>query len=66
MPNATELIHEVSIFAMLSMAVSMAAFVLGLSYAIRPTERRLMLMRPVSLAAIFAAVGMVRRSIKVD
>jgi hypothetical protein len=56
-PNATELLHELSIFAMLSMAVSVAAFALGLSYAIRPTERRLMLMRPVSLAAIFAAVS---------
>jgi hypothetical protein len=56
-PNATELIREVSIFALLSMAVSVAAFALGLSYAIRPTERRLMLMRPVSLAAIFAAVS---------
>jgi hypothetical protein len=28
----------------------------AISYAVRPTERKLMLMRPLSLAAIFAAV----------
>ena len=57
MPNVAELVREISLFAMLSMAVSMVAFALGISYAIRPTEHRLMLMRPVSLAAIFAAVS---------
>jgi hypothetical protein len=39
------------------MAVPMVTFAVGVSYAVRPTERRLMLMRPVSLAAIFAAVS---------
>jgi hypothetical protein len=50
-----ELIHQVSIFAMLSMSVSVGVFGLAVSYALRPTERKLALMRPVSLAAIFAA-----------
>lgn len=56
MPEITELIKQVSIFAMLSMAVSVAAFLLAVFYAIRPAERTLALMRPVSLAAIFAAL----------
>jgi cytochrome bd-type quinol oxidase subunit 1 len=56
-PNVADLLHEISVFAMLSMAVSVAAFALGVSYVIRPTEQRLMLMRPVSLAAIFSAVS---------
>jgi len=29
---------------------------MGIAYAIRPTERRLALMRPLSLASIFAAI----------
>jgi hypothetical protein len=33
------------------------AFGVGMVYAVRPTERGLLLMRPLSLASIFAAVG---------
>jgi len=29
---------------------------MAIAYAVRPTEQKLMLMRPLSLAAIFAAV----------
>lgn len=57
MPNPADLLANLSILALLSMAVSMMTFALGISYAIRPTERRLILMRPVSLAAIFAALS---------
>ena len=56
MPGPMDLLYQVSIFALLSMSVSVAVFGLAVSYAIRPTERKLSLMRPVSLAAIFAAV----------
>ena len=56
MPDPIDLLHQVSIFAMLSMSVSVGVFALAVSYAIRPTERKLALMRPVSLAAIFAAL----------
>lgn len=59
MPNLGDLIHEVSLFAILTMAVSIGAFGLAVSYAIRPTERKLVLMRPVSLAAIFATLSAV-------
>ena len=59
MPNLGDLLREISIFALLTMAVSVGAFGLAVSYAIRPTERKLMLMRPVSLAAIFATLSAV-------
>lgn len=51
-----DLLYQISIFGMLSMSVSVGVFGLAVSYAVRPTERKLALMRPVSLAAIFAAV----------
>ena len=56
MPDPVDLLYQISIFAMLSMSVSVGVFGLAVSYALRPTERTLALMRPVSLAAIFAAV----------
>jgi hypothetical protein len=42
--------------AVLGMLVSVAPFVTGILYAWRPSERRLALMRPLSLAAIFAGL----------
>jgi len=39
--------------------VSAVPLVLGIAFAIRPSERKLALMRPVSLAGIFAAVSSV-------
>ena len=55
---------QTSVVAKLGLLVGLAPLVLGMLYAIRPSERRLALMRPISLAAIFAAlctmiVGMV-------
>jgi hypothetical protein len=56
-PNLLELFGEISVFAKLSMAVAIAAFGLAVTYLFRPTEQTLVLMRPVSLAAIFATVN---------
>lgn len=42
--------------ALLSLIVGVAPMVMGVAYAIRPNEARLALMRPLSLAAIFAAL----------
>jgi hypothetical protein len=58
------IIVNAGIMALLSMAVSLAPMFAGIMYAIRPTEGRLALMRPLSLAGIFSAltgfsVGMV-------
>ena len=57
MPNLLELFRELSLFAKLTMTVAIAAFGLAVSFAIRPAEQKLVLMRPVSLAAIFGTIS---------
>ena len=57
MPNLVDLLGHISLFAKLTMAVAIVAFGLAVAYVFRPTEQKLVLMRPVSLAAIFAAVS---------
>ena len=57
MPNLVELFGQLSLFAKLTMAVAVVAFGLAVAYVFRPTEQKLVLMRPVSLAAIFATVS---------
>src|SRR5215213_9086284 len=57
MPNLAELLGQLSVFAKLTMAVALVAFGLAAAYAFRPTEQKLVLMRPVSLASIFATVS---------
>lgn len=42
--------------AILGMVVGIAPLAVGVAYALRPSERRLALMRPLSLATIFAAL----------
>lgn len=51
-------IGEASIFGKLAMIVCAAPLATGIFYAVRPTERWLALMRPLSLAAIFASVSL--------
>jgi len=41
----------------LTTTVALATFGVAVAYVIRPTERRLILMRPASLAVIFATVS---------
>ena len=57
MPNLVELLGQISLFAKLTMAVAIVAFGLAVAYVFRPTEQKLLLMRPVSLAAIFATLS---------
>ncbi len=57
MPNLVDLLGEVSLFAKLTMAVAIVAFGLAVAYVFRPTEQKLVLMRPLSLAVIFATVS---------
>lgn len=57
MPNLMDLFRELSLFSKLTMAVAVAVFGLAVSYAFRPTEQKVALMRPVSLAAIFATIS---------
>jgi hypothetical protein len=49
-------LREASIMALLGLLVSSSPLVMGVVFAIRPTERRLALMRPLSLAGLFAGV----------
>src|SRR5437763_6430325 len=57
MPNLIELFGLMSLFAKLTMAVAIVAFSLAVAYVFRPTEQKLVLMRPVSLAVIFTTVS---------
>ena len=53
----THAFNESGIFAKLSLFVGFAPLGLAIAYVLRPAERTLALMRPVSLAAIFAAIS---------
>jgi len=46
-----------SLFTKIGLLVSVAPLIVAIVYAIRPNERNLALMRPISLAGIFAAVS---------
>jgi len=46
-----------SVFAKLTLLIGLAPMAMAVAYAIRPSERRLALMRPLSLASIFAALS---------
>jgi hypothetical protein len=50
-------LRQSSLFTKFGLLVSVAPLVVGIVYAIRPSERNLALMRPMSLAGIFAAVS---------
>lgn len=51
-----ETVSNAGIVGKLSMVVVFAPMIMGIVYAIRPTEARLALMRPLSLAAIFSGL----------
>jgi len=52
----TQMLRQAGIAALVSMFMGVLPLGFGILYAIRPTEQRLALMRPVSLAAIFGAI----------
>ena len=52
-----QILGNASIVARLSMLVSIFPLGAGLAYVLRPSEQRLALMRPVSLAGLFAALS---------
>jgi hypothetical protein len=57
MPNLIDLFGQLSLFAKLTIAVAIAAFSFAVAYAFRPTELKLALMRPVSLAVLFTTIS---------
>ena len=56
MPLAFSLL-QISLFALFTLLIGLIPLAVGLAYAVRPGERWLALMRPVSLAAIFAGLS---------
>ena len=52
-----ELLRQASGVALLGLVVAIGPLAAGVWYAVSPTERRLALMRPLSLAAIFSGLG---------
>jgi hypothetical protein len=50
------MLREASMVALLSLVVGVVPMVMGVLYAIRPSEARLALMRPLALASIFASL----------
>jgi hypothetical protein len=57
MPNLIDLFGQLSLFAKLTIPVAIVAFGLAGAYAFQPTEQKLVLMRPVSLAALFTTIS---------
>jgi hypothetical protein len=53
----TEMFTELSVFAKLTLFVGIVPLIVAGTYALRPVERTLALMRIVSLAATFAAMS---------
>lgn len=51
------MLSQASLFALFSLMVGVLPLGFGLLYAVRPTEQRLALMRPISLAAIFGGLA---------
>lgn len=54
MPDA---LTHAGIFALMSMFMGLVPLGMGIVYAVSPSEQRLALMRPLSLATIFAALS---------
>jgi hypothetical protein len=50
-------LRQASLFALLTLVIGCVPLVMAVVYAIRPTERNLALMRPLSLAGLFASIA---------
>ena len=50
-------LRQASLFALLTLVVGFVPLVMAIVYLVRPTERNLALMRPLSLAGLFAATA---------
>jgi hypothetical protein len=51
--------REASLFGLLALLISVAPMLLGIAIAVRPQERWLALMRPLTLAGVFAAISLI-------
>lgn len=55
--DCMEMFQQASVFARLTIILCFVPLVMAIVYVIRPTERNLALMRPLSLAGLFAALA---------
>ena len=51
------MLRQASLFARLTLILSVVPLVMAIVYVVRPTEKHLALMRPLSLAGLFAALA---------
>ena len=51
------MLRNVSVFGLLTLVIGVVPLIMALVYVSRPTERHLALMRPLSLAGLFAAIA---------
>jgi hypothetical protein len=51
------MLRHASLFALLTLTLDFVPLVMAVVFVIRPTERHLALMRPLSLAGLFAAIA---------
>jgi hypothetical protein len=54
-----EMWHQIGLFAKVSLLISLLPLVMATAYVVHPNERRLALMRPFSLAGLFAGLATV-------
>ena len=52
-----DMLRQASLFALLTLVLDFVPLVMAAVYVVRPTERHLALMRPLSLAGLFAALS---------
>lgn len=52
-----EPLRHASLFALFTLVIGLVPLVMAVVYVLRPSERNLALMRPLSLAGIFAAIA---------
>jgi len=52
-----DVLRNASLFALLTLLFAFVPLVMGVIYVVRPTERNLALMRPLSLAGVFSALS---------
>jgi len=56
-PAPLHILQQMSLVAMLSVVLAVIPAAVGVAYAVRPSEGRLALIRPLSLASLFAALA---------
>ncbi len=51
------MLRQASVFAKLTLMLDFVPLIMAIVYMVRPTERHLALMRPLSLAGLFAGIS---------